>query len=112
MQPSRIPGPQPSQAQMNEFCNQWAAEAKRRREAAAQAAPYTFAPYDVLQVLRGGEWLDFATIRTAADAESAIRYVTNDGRDFGQNAPFRITDGRDTIKLEKPPTAAEEAATR
>lgn len=74
---------------------------------------YTFSPYDVLQVLRKGDWLDFSTIRTQEEAEIAIRYVMNDGRDFGQNASFRIACpgcARDTIKLEKPPTAAQEAA--
>lgn len=71
---------------------------------------YTFTPYDVLQVLRGGEWLDYSTIRTAEESEIAIRHVMNDGRDYGQDAAFRITNGRDTIKLEKPPTAAQEAA--
>lgn len=73
---------------------------------------YTFTPYDVLQVLRGGEWLDYSTIRTTEESEIAVRHVMNDGRDYGQDAAFRITNGRDTIKLEKPPTAAQEAAAR
>lgn len=48
MEPSRIPGPRPSQAEMDDFICQWATEARRRREAAAQPS----------QSARVGEWLD------------------------------------------------------
>lgn len=38
---------------------------------------YSFQPYDVLQVLRNGTWLDYSTLRTAnegAIAQKAVRH--------------------------------------
>jgi len=52
---------------------------------------YTFAPYDVLQVERGGQWLDFTTLRTEAEARTA-RLMVERGFWDGDNltANFRI----------------------
>lgn len=56
---------------------------------------YTFTPYDVLQVLSlqqgnpsGGEWLDYATLRTEDDARHAVRYVNG----LAAQGSFRIVD--------------------
>lgn len=52
---------------------------------------YTFAPYDVLQVERDGQWLDFTTLRTEREARTA-RLMVEHGFWDGDNltANFRI----------------------
>lgn len=52
---------------------------------------YQFAPYDVLQVQRDGQWLDFSTIRTTGDAVRAEE-ILRAGWWNGEGRDFRIVD--------------------
>jgi hypothetical protein len=56
------------------------------------AAGYAFEAYDVLQIERAGEWLDFSTLRTASEGARAVQLV-REGRWDGQPASFRIRRG-------------------
>lgn len=64
---------------------------------------YVFEPYDILQIKGNDMWLDFFTIRTQEEADTASTIVKT-GR-FGLspvNQEFRIVDIRkNTVKLER-----------
>jgi hypothetical protein len=49
-------------------------------------------PYDVIQVLRDGEWLDFSTLRTSEEFAQAERMVRT-GQWDGQALEFRVVRG-------------------
>lgn len=53
-------------------------------------------PYDVLQIASGGEWQDFATLRTAAEFDYAI-VVVDRGEWRGVQKKFRIVNMTKTI---------------
>lgn len=50
---------------------------------------YTWMPYDVLQILRGGAWLDFSTLRTEGEARRALELVAS-GTWEGEQFEFHI----------------------
>lgn len=64
-------------------------------------APYVFAPYDVLQVLRKGAWLDFSTLRTNEDAGRALALVET-GMWEGERLAFRIRRNDEVVMTEVP----------
>lgn len=51
---------------------------------------YVFEPYDILQVERAGQWLDYSTLRTKAEAMQAVTITDGRGSLNSDTADYRI----------------------